>query len=103
MQPHSLSCFVRARRNANGAPSDSEFDCAPAARAEFFYNLLTLCLDHFAAGAAGDCGGCAAGAAFGCVGTDMPGASGMSSTALKPLIQYRVSPKQLPGRPTFSS
>ena len=32
-----------------------------------------------------------------------PGASGMSSTAFTPLTQCRVSPKQLPGSPTFSS
>ena len=42
-------------------------------------------------------------AAGGWVGTTMPGASGMSSTPLRPLTQWRVSPKQLPGRPTFSS
>jgi hypothetical protein len=37
------------------------------------------------------------------LGTDTPGASGMSGTTVTRFTQCRVSPKQLVGKPTFSS
>jgi hypothetical protein len=52
--------------------------------------------------AAGDADGGADGAGAG-AGTDTPGPIGMSAVAVTLVTKWRVSPKQVVGRPTFSS